>query len=65
MRKLTAEEKRAYNRIVLGSKQMRLDDFLDVHNDTRNSLPPVPDETDKRIIFTQMELFDCYPQDAP
>lgn len=58
MRELTAEEKRAYNRIILGSKQMRLDDFLNDDNDTGDILPPFPDETDKRVIFTQMKLFD-------
>lgn len=58
MRELTAEEKKAYNHIVLGSKQMRLDDFINGENDTRDTLPPFPDETDKRTIFTQMTLFD-------
>ena len=58
MRELTAEEKRAYNRIVLGAKQMSLDDLLDYHTDTKDTLPSFPDETDKKVIFTQMKLFE-------
>ncbi len=58
MRELTTEEKRAYNRIILGSKQMSLNEFLNYRTNTKDTLPSFPDETDKRVIFTQMKLFE-------
>ena len=58
MREMTAEEKRAYNHIILGARQMSIVELLGDHSDTRDTLPPFPDETDKRIVFTQMKLFE-------
>ena len=60
MRELTPEERKQYDKMVLGSKQINLQDIL-------NSVPKVSDpltdkiqfpfENDSKIQYTQMELF--------
>ena len=60
MRELTPEERKQYDKLVLGSKQISLNDFL-------GTVPKVPDQTtdkiqfpfenDSKIQYTQMELF--------
>ena len=44
MRELTPEERKQYDKMVLGSKQISLQDIL-------NSVPKVPDQTTDKIQF--------------
>ena len=57
MRELTAEEKHEYDHIILGARQMSITELIDDDPATSDTLPSFPDETDSKIIFTQMELF--------
>ena len=57
MRELTAEEKYEYDHIILGARQMSIAELIDDVPATSDALPSFPDETDSKIIFTQMELF--------
>ncbi len=57
MRELTAEEKYKYDHIILGARQMNITELLDDDPATSDTLPSFSDETDSKIIYTQMELF--------
>ena len=60
MRELTPAEKRKYDKMVLGSRQISLHDFLDTVPDVPDPSPneiQFPSEIDSKIQYTQMELF--------
>ena len=60
MRELTPAEKRKYDKMVLGSRQISLHDFLDTVPDVPDSSPneiQFPSEIDSKIQYTQIELF--------
>ena len=63
MRELTAEEKNEYDHIILGARQMRITELIGDDPEPINTLPSFSDETDSKIIFTQMELFSWISAD--
>ncbi len=60
MRELTAAERKAYDKMILGSRQMNLKDLINIEPSPNNNLNI---ETEKllknnsKIVFSQMELF--------
>ncbi len=58
MRELTAAERKAYDKMVLGSRQMSIKDIL--KSETTNLESAIDNsilENDSKIIYSQMELF--------
>ena len=60
MRELTPEERKQYDKLVLGSKQISLQDifnFVPKISDTSTDKIQFPFENNSKIQYTQMELF--------
>lgn len=58
MRELTAAERKAYDKMVIGSRQMSIKDIL--KSETTNLESAIDNsilENDSKIIYSQMELF--------
>ena len=61
MRELTPAEKRNYDKMVLGSRQMNLKDLISIDqspNNTSTSELEKMLKNDSKIVFSQMELFN-------
>jgi hypothetical protein len=61
MRELTPAEKRNYDKMVLGSKQMNLKDLISIDQSPNNTSPSELEKllkNDSKIVFSQMELFN-------
>ena len=60
MRELTASERKAYDKMVLGSRQMNLKDIINIEQSPNDTLPSELEKllkNDSKIVFSQMELF--------
>ena len=60
MRELTAAERKAYDKMILGSKQMNIKDFLKMDDTSFTKEEPediFPLKDDSKVIYSQMELF--------
>ena len=60
MRELTSAEQKEYDKMILGSRQMDLKDFLNTESFTSEAKISTPEfltENHSKILFTQMELF--------
>ena len=60
MRELTPAEKRNYDKMVLGSRQMNLKDLISIDQSPNNTSPSELEKmlkNDSKIVFSQMELF--------
>lgn len=58
MRELTVAERKAYDKMVIGSRQMSIKDIL--KSETTNLESAIDNsilENDSKIIYSQMELF--------
>jgi len=61
MRELTPAEKRNYDKMVLGSRQMNLKDLISIDQSPNNTSPSELEKllkNDSKIVFSQMELFN-------
>lgn len=62
MRELTAAERKEYDKMILGSKQMNLRDLISIEQSHPNNTSPSELEkllkNDSKIVFSQMELFN-------
>ena len=61
MRELTPAEKRNYDKLVLGSRQMNLKDLISIDQSPNNTSPSELEKmlkNDSKIVFSQMELFN-------
>ncbi len=62
MRELTAAERKEYDKMILGSKQMNLRDLISIEQSPPNNTSPSELEkmlkNDSKIVFSQMELFN-------
>ena len=58
MRELTAAERKAYDKMILGSKQISLTDIIktEISGPEKSADENFP-ENDSKIIYSQMELF--------
>lgn len=58
MRELTAAERKAYDKMILGSRQMSLKDIIktEISGPEKSEEEKFP-ENDSKIIYSQMELF--------
>ena len=60
MRELTAAERKAYDKMVLGSRQMNLKDLINIEQSQNNNINTETEKilkNDSKIVFSQMELF--------
>lgn len=60
MRELTAAERKAYDKMVLGSRQMDLKDLINIEQSQNNNINTETEKklkNDSKIVFSQMELF--------
>ena len=60
MRELTAAERKAYDKMILGSRQMNLKDLINIEQSPNNNIITETEKllkNDSKIVFSQMELF--------
>ena len=60
MRELTAAERKAYDKMILGSRQMNLKDLINIEPSPNNNINTEAEKilkNDSKIVFSQMELF--------
>jgi len=60
MRELTAAERKAYDKMVLGSRQMNLKDLINIEQSPNDNIITETEKllkNDSKIVFSQMELF--------
>ncbi len=60
MRELTAAERKAYDKMILGSRQMNLKDLINIEQSPNNNIITEAEKllkNDSKIVFSQMELF--------